>query len=81
MQSAIKFKPEYITILLIAVVSVVLVLTFFTGQTSLKEVLTYFLIIVLLSFITKDLKRKPSSVNGAYKYFVLIFLFAYLSLF
>ncbi|WP_226086726.1 hypothetical protein [Mesobacillus sp. S13] len=81
MQSAIKFKPEYITILLIAIVSVVLVLTFFTGQTSLKEVLTYSLIIILLSFLTKDIKERFATDNRAYKYIVLVFLFAYLSLF
>ncbi|MGV2940555.1 hypothetical protein AB5I83_13235 [Mesobacillus sp. LC4] len=80
MQSAKNFKPEYITILLTAIVSVVLVLTFFTGQTSLKEVLTYSLIIVLLSFLTKDIKERFTTEKRAYKYIALIFLFAYLSL-
>ena len=81
MHSVRKFKPEYITILLIVIVSVVLILTFFTGQTSLKEVLTYSFIIILLSFFTWDIKGKSTNDKKAYKYIVLIFCFSYLSLF
>jgi hypothetical protein len=76
-----KFKPEYITILLMVIVSIVLILTFFTGLTSLKEVTLYSLIIILLYFLTNDIRSKSANGKSAYKYVVLIILFSYLSMF
>lgn len=84
MQNVPRFKPEYITISLMVLVSIVLLLTLFTGLTSIKEAITYILIIVLLSFLTVDIKNnsnKKKSLTTAYKYVVLIFLFSYLKLF
>jgi len=79
-----KFKPEYIPITFLFIISVVLLLTLMTGLLSIKEAFTYVLIIVLLGFLTIDMKRKTTnkkSSNNAYKYVVLIFLFTYLGLF
>jgi uncharacterized membrane protein YkvI len=76
-----KVKPEYITILLMAIVSIVLILTSFTGLNSAKEVILYLLVIVLLYFLTDDIQRKSSTGKTAYKYVVLIILFSYLSMF
>jgi hypothetical protein len=69
---------------LMVLVSIVFLLTFFTGLQSIKEAITYILIIALLSFLTTDIKnnsnKKKSSIT-AYKYVVLILLFSYLTLF
>lgn len=84
MQNVPRFKPEYITISLMVLVSFILLLTLFTGLTSIKEAITYILIIVLLSFFTVDIKNnsnKKKKVTTAYKYVVFIFLFSYLTLF
>jgi hypothetical protein len=69
---------------LMVLVSIVFLLTFFTGLQSIKEAITYILIIVLLSFLTTDIKNnsnKKKPLITAYKYVVLIFLFSYLTLF
>jgi hypothetical protein len=84
LQSVKRFRPEYISITLMVLVSVVLLLSFFTGVSSIKEVLTFSLIIVFLVFLTKDIKSTSTdkkSSNRAYKYIVLVFLFSYLTLF
>ncbi len=84
MQKVTRFRTEYITILLMVLVSIVFLITLFTGLTSIKEAITYTLIIVLLSFLTVDIrndtKKKRSSII-AYKYVVLMFLFSFLTLF
>ncbi|MFV2046628.1 hypothetical protein ACEWK1_04555 [Metabacillus sp. YM-086] len=84
MKNVIRFRPEYITISLIVIVSIIFLSTLLTGLTSIKEVITYTLIIVLLSFLTTDIKynsnKKKSSIN-AYKYVLLVFLFSYLTIF
>jgi uncharacterized membrane protein YkvI len=80
----VKFKLEYILITFIFIVSLVLLLTLMSGLSSIKEAITYVLIIVLLGFLTIDIKRKTNnkkSSSNAYKYVVLIFLFSYLGLF
>lgn len=79
-----QFKLEYIPITFIFIVSLVLLLTLMNGLTSIKEAITYVLIIVLLGFLTIDLNRKKKtekSSRNAYKYVVLLFLFSYLGLF
>jgi hypothetical protein len=83
MQNTARFKPEYITIPLIVIISIVLLLTLFTGRDSIQETITYLLTIVLLSFLTADLKNgssKYKSPNAARKYVVLIFLFTFLTI-
>jgi hypothetical protein len=84
LQNVTRFRPEYITMSLMVLVSIVFLLTFFTGLQSIKEAITYILIIVLLSFLTIDIKNnsnKKKPLITAYKYVVLIFLFSYLTLF
>lgn len=84
MQNVPRFKPEYITISLMVLVSIVLLLTLFTGLASIKEAVTYTLIIVLLYFLTADIKfnsNKKKSSNTVYKYVILMFLFSYITLF
>jgi hypothetical protein len=79
-----SFKIEYITITLMVIVSVVLLLTFFTESASIKDTITFSLVIVLLAFLTKDIKGNSTynnSSNRAYKYIMLIFLFSFFSLF
>ncbi len=83
-QTVKKFKPEYITIILMVIVSFVLLLTLFTGLASLKESISYSLVIILLCFLTIDIKKnsfKEQSSNIAFRYVLMIFLFAYLALF
>lgn len=84
MQNVPRFKPEYITISFIVLVSIILLLTLFSGLASIKEAITYTLIIVLLSFLTVDIKNnsnKKKSSTTAYKYVVLMFLFYYITIF
>ena len=83
MQNVPRFKLEYITISLMVLVSIVLLLTLFTGLASIKEAVTYTLIIVLLYFLTADIKfnsNKKKSSNTVYKYVILMFLFIYITL-
>jgi len=83
LQNVPRFKPEYITISLMVLVSIVLLLTLFTGLASIKEAVTYTLIIVLLYFLTADIKfnsNKKKSSNTLYKYVILMFLFSYITL-
>ena len=83
MQNVPRFKPEYITISLMVLVSIVLLLTLFTGLASIKEAVTYTLIIVLLYFLTADIKfnsNKKKSSNTVSKYVILMFLFIYITL-
>ena len=83
MQNVPRFKPEYITISLMVLVSIVLLLTLFTGLASIKEAVTYTLIIVLLYFLTADIKfnsNKKKSSNTVSKYVILMFLFLYITL-
>ncbi|XXM73162.1 hypothetical protein ACQ0QQ_04480 [Lysinibacillus sphaericus] len=83
MQHSIRFKPEYITIPLIVIIGIVLLLTLFTGLASVQGFIAFSLIIVLLSFLTADLKKefwKYKSQKAARKYAVLIFLFTFLTL-
>lgn len=78
----VKFKLEYIPITFIFIVSSVLLLTLMNGLSSIKEDITYVLIIVLLGFLTIDINRRThteKSSSNAYKYVVLIFLFSYLA--
>ncbi len=79
----VKFKPEYIPITFLFIISLVLLLTLMTGLLSIKEAITYVLIITLLAFLTIDIKKKTNkkSPNNAYRYVVLIFLFSFLALF
>ncbi|TGB03698.1 hypothetical protein [Halobacillus salinus] len=82
MQNVSRFKPEYITNALLVVVCSILVLTLFAGLATIKETITYALIVVLLSFLTADMKRhakekRPSSIKN--KYVVLMLLFAYIT--
>jgi hypothetical protein len=80
----VKFKLEYIPIAFIFIVSLVLLLTLMSGLSSIREAITYVLIIVLLGFLTIDIKRKThtkKASSNAYKYVVLIFLFSYLALY
>ena len=83
MQNVPRFKLEYITISLMVLVSIVLLLTLFTGLASIKEAVTYTLIIVLLYFLTADIKfnsNKKKSSNTVSKYVILMFLFLYITL-
>jgi hypothetical protein len=83
MQKSERFKPEYITIPLIVIVSIVLSLTLFTGQASIQETVSFILTIVLLSFLTVDLKKGSfgkKSPDAAYKYVLLVFLFSFLTI-
>ena len=83
MQNVPRFKPEYITISLMVLVSIVLLLTLFTGLASIKEAVSYTLIIVLLYFLTADIKfnsNKKKSSNTVSKYVILMFLFLYITL-
>ncbi|OIU72817.1 hypothetical protein [Rossellomorea aquimaris] len=83
MQNSIRFKPEYITIPLIGIAGIVLFLTLFAGLASVQSSITFSLIIVLLSFLTADLKKefwKYKPQKAASKYVVLIFLFSFLTL-
>ena len=83
LQNVPRFKPEYITITLMVLVSIVLLLTLFTGLASIKEAFLYTLIIVLLYFLTADIKfnsNKKKSSNTVYKYVILMFLFSYITL-
>jgi uncharacterized membrane protein YkvI len=59
----VKFKLEYIPITFIFIVSLVLLLTLMSGLSSIKEAITYVLIIVLLGFLTIDIKRKTNNKN------------------
>lgn len=80
----IKFKPEYIPLTFIFIVSLVLLLTLMSGLSSIREAITYVLIIIFLALLTIDIKRKTNnkkSSSNTYKYVVLIFLFTYLGLF
>ena len=64
-------------------VSIVLLLTLFTGLASIKEAVTYTLIIGLLYFLTADIKfnsNKKKSSNTVSKYVILMFLFIYITL-
>jgi hypothetical protein len=83
MQNSASFKPAYIPIPLIVIVSIVLLLTLFTGQGSIKETVSFILTIALLSFLRVDLKKGSfgkKSPNAAYKYVLLVFLFSFLAL-
>lgn len=83
MQNVPRFKPEYITISLMVLVSIVLLLTLFTCLASIKEAVSYTLIIVLLYFLTADIKfnsNKKKSSNTVSKYVILMFLFLYITL-
>lgn len=83
LQNVRRFKAEYITISFMVLVSIILVLTPYTGLASIKEAITYTLIIVLLSFLTVDIKNnsnKKKSSTAAYKYVVLMFLFFYITI-
>lgn len=84
MQNVPRFKPQYITISLMLLVSIVLLLSLLSGLSSIKEAITFILIIGLLSSLTTDIKKnsfQKKSSTTAYKYAVLIFLFSCLSLF
>ncbi|MBM7602646.1 hypothetical protein JOC75_000616 [Metabacillus crassostreae] len=84
MKNVSRFKPEYVTSSLIVIVSIILLLTLFTGTTSIKEIMTYSLIIVLLSFLTADIRKNSNSRKSpaaAYKYVLVIFLFSFLTIF
>lgn len=63
-------------------VGMVLLLTLFTGLASIKEAFSYTLILVLLYFLTADIKSnsKKKSSNTVYKYVILIFLFSFITL-
>jgi hypothetical protein len=79
-----KFKPEFLTIALLILVSSIFILGIVSGLTSLKEEVSFSLIIVLLAFLTKDIKnnsfgRKPK--DHSLKYFILVFLFCFLGLY
>ncbi len=79
-----KFKPEFITITLLILVSLILFLGIVSGLTSLKEEISFSLTIVLLAFLTKDIKndsfrRKPT--DHSLKYIILVFLFCFLGLY
>ena len=81
MQNVPRFKPEYITISLMVLVSIVLLLTLFTGLASIKEAVLYTLIIVLLYFLTADIKFNSNKKKSSkYKYVILMFLFIYVTL-
>ncbi|MEL3971670.1 hypothetical protein AAEO50_05190 [Rossellomorea oryzaecorticis] len=83
MQNSTSFKPEYITIPLIVIVSIVSLLTLFTGHGSMQETVSFILTIALLSFLASDLKKGSfgkRSPHAAYKYVLLVFLFSFLTL-
>jgi hypothetical protein len=78
-----KFKPEFLTIALLILVSSILILGIVSGLTTLKEEVSFLLIIVLLAFLTKDIKnnsfrRKPK--DHSLKYIILVFLFCFVGL-
>jgi hypothetical protein len=79
MQKSERFKPEYITMPLIVIVTIVLLLILFTGQASIQETVSFILTIFLLSFLTVDLK-KGSFGKKSPKYVLLVFLFSFLTL-
>ncbi|MBM7587469.1 hypothetical protein JOC86_004042 [Bacillus pakistanensis] len=78
-----KFKPEYITISLLVIMSLVLLLGLTSGVSSSKEFITNSLIIVLLLFLTFDIKNSSTGkkiTSSFNKYIGLIFLFCLLNL-
>ncbi|KZE50989.1 hypothetical protein AV649_16590 [Rossellomorea marisflavi] len=84
MQNAPRFKPEYIPILIMVIMTLVLLLTLFSGLASIKDIMTNILVIILLGFLTVDVKNhslESESLRPAYKYIVMIILFSLLSLF
>lgn len=84
MQNAPRFKPEYIPISLMVIMSIVLLLTLFSGLASIKDIITNILVIILLGFLTVDVKNhslESKSLRPAYKYVVMIILLSLLPLF
>lgn len=79
-----KFKPELITITLLILVSLILLLGIVFGLTSLKEKISFSLTIILLAFLTKDIKNnsfrgKPRDYS--LKYIILVLIFCFLCLY
>ncbi|KON84850.1 hypothetical protein AF331_12635 [Rossellomorea marisflavi] len=84
MQNAPRFRPEYIPLSIMVIMSIVLLLTLFWGLASIKDIITNVLVIILLGFITVDVKNhslESKSLRPAYKYVVMIILLSLLSLF
>ena len=66
------------------IMTLVLLLTLFSGLASIKDIMTNILVIILLGFLTVDVKNhslESESLRPAYKYIVMIILFSLLSLF
>jgi hypothetical protein len=84
LENVSRFKPEYIPISIMVVMSIVLLLTLFYGLASIKDIITNILVIILFGFITVDIKNhslESESLRPAYKYFVMIILLSFLTLF
>ncbi len=84
MQNAPRFRPEYIPLSIMVIMSIVLLLTLFSGLASIKDIITNILVIILLGFITVDVKNhslESESLRPAYKYFVVIILLSLLNVF
>ncbi|MCP3738102.1 hypothetical protein [Rossellomorea sp. BNER] len=52
-----KFKLEYITISFLVMVGIVLILGIYSGLSSFKEFISFSFIILLLLFLTLDIKK------------------------
>ncbi len=84
MQNAPRFRPEYIPISILVIMTIVLLLTLFSGLASIKDIITNILVIILLGFSTVDIKNhslESKSLRPAYKYVVMIILLSLLPLF
>ena len=79
----IMFKPEYITMFLGCLVGIVLLIGIASSLFSMKEIVSYFLIISLLLVFSIDIKKgtfKKEKKKFSIKYFVLICLFGLLTI-
>jgi fatty-acid desaturase len=84
LQNVSRFKPEYILISIMIIMSIVLLLTLFSGLASIKDIITNILVLILLGFLTVDIQNhslESKSLRPAYKYVVMMILLSLLTLF
>ncbi|MBL3645550.1 hypothetical protein MZM54_29955 [[Brevibacterium] frigoritolerans] len=79
----VMFKPEYITMFLGCLVGIVLLIGIASRLFSMKEIVSFFLIISLLFVFSIDIKKgaiKKEKNKFPINYFVLICLFCLLTI-
>ncbi|MEC0275224.1 hypothetical protein [Peribacillus frigoritolerans] len=79
----IMFKPEYITMFLGCLLGIGLLIGISSRLFSMKEIVSFFLIISLLFVLSIDIKKgafKKKKNKFPIKYFVLICLFCLLTI-